>query len=53
MPLGGGDIGANVWVEKGDLYFYFAIGGHVEVVKKYWKYAEANIKNLNGLAINA
>jgi pimeloyl-ACP methyl ester carboxylesterase len=22
MPLGGGDIGANVWVEKGDLYFY-------------------------------
>lgn len=22
MPLGGGDIGVNVWVEKGDLLFY-------------------------------
>ncbi len=27
MPLGGGDIGANVWVEKGDLYFYFSCSG--------------------------
>ncbi|MBD0725176.1 hypothetical protein B6A10_08290 [Flavobacterium sp. L1I52] len=27
MPLGGGDIGANVWVEKGDLYFYFSRSG--------------------------
>nr|WP_315155499.1 DUF5703 domain-containing protein [uncultured Flavobacterium sp.] len=27
MPLGGGDIGANVWVEKGDLYFYFSRNG--------------------------
>jgi Domain of unknown function (DUF5703) len=24
MPCGGGDIGLNVWVEKGDLLFYFA-----------------------------
>ncbi|RXG32207.1 DUF5703 domain-containing protein [Leeuwenhoekiella marinoflava] len=27
MPLGGGDIGANVWVEKGNLYFYFSRSG--------------------------
>ncbi|MEG1230546.1 MAG: DUF5703 domain-containing protein [Flavobacterium sp.] len=27
MPLGGGDIGLNVWVEKGDLYCYFSRSG--------------------------
>ena len=27
MPLGGGDVGLNVWVEKGDLYFYFSRSG--------------------------
>lgn len=27
MPLGGGDIGMNVWIEKGDLYFYFSRSG--------------------------
>ncbi|UUF13601.1 MULTISPECIES: DUF5703 domain-containing protein [Flavobacterium] len=27
MPLGGGDIGMNVWVENGDLYFYFLRSG--------------------------
>ncbi|MFZ0595799.1 MAG: DUF5703 domain-containing protein, partial [Flavobacterium sp.] len=27
MPMGGGDIGLNVWVEKGDLYFYFSRSG--------------------------
>ncbi|WP_456313949.1 DUF5703 domain-containing protein [Pseudomonas shirazensis] len=27
MPLCGGDIGMNVWVEKGDLYFYFSRSG--------------------------
>lgn len=27
MPCGGGDIGLNVWVEKGDLLFYFARSG--------------------------
>ncbi|RUT68318.1 hypothetical protein D0817_21560 [Flavobacterium cupreum] len=27
MPLGGGDTGLNVWVEKGDLYFYFSRSG--------------------------
>lgn len=24
MPLGGGDIGLNIWVEKGDILFYIA-----------------------------
>ncbi len=27
MPLGGGDIGCNVWVENGDLLFYFSRSG--------------------------
>ncbi len=27
MPLGGGDIGCNVWVEDGDLLFYFSKSG--------------------------
>jgi len=27
MPCGGGDIGLNVWVEKGDLLFYIARSG--------------------------
>lgn len=27
MPLGGGDIGVNVWVEKGDIYLYLAKSG--------------------------
>ena len=27
MPCGGGDIGLNVWVEKGDLLFYFGRSG--------------------------
>ncbi len=27
MPLGGGDIGCNVWVEDGDLLFYFSQSG--------------------------
>lgn len=27
MPCGGGDIGLNVWVENGDLYFYMSRSG--------------------------
>jgi hypothetical protein len=27
MPCGGGDIGLNVWVEKGDVFFYLAESG--------------------------
>ena len=27
MPCGGGDIGLNVWVEKGDLLFYISRSG--------------------------
>ena len=26
MPLGGGDVGLNVWVEDGDVFFYMAKG---------------------------
>jgi len=27
MPCGGGDIGLNIWVEKGDLFFYISRSG--------------------------
>src|SRR6187431_419795 len=27
MPCGGGDIGLNVWVENGDLFFYMSQSG--------------------------
>ena len=27
MPCGGGDIGMNVWVEKGDILFYVSKSG--------------------------
>lgn len=27
MPCGGGDIGLNIWVENGDLYFYMSQSG--------------------------
>ena len=27
MPVGGGDIGLNVWVEEGDVLFYIARSG--------------------------
>jgi len=30
MPCGGGDIGMNVWVEKGDLLVYVARSGHYD-----------------------
>ncbi|MBV7530180.1 DUF5703 domain-containing protein [Chitinophaga sp. sic0106] len=30
MPCGGGDIGMNIWVEKGDLLIYVARSGHLD-----------------------
>ncbi|MFY0598700.1 MAG: hypothetical protein JXR03_03440 [Cyclobacteriaceae bacterium] len=30
MPCGGGDIGMNVWVEKGDLLFYIDRSGNID-----------------------
>jgi len=27
MPVGGGDIGANIWVEQGDIYLYLSRSG--------------------------
>ncbi|MEY4433391.1 MAG: hypothetical protein RLZZ44_1525, partial [Bacteroidota bacterium] len=37
MPLGGGDIGANVWVEKGDLYFYISRSGTFDENNQFLK----------------
>ncbi|HRG23842.1 MAG TPA: DUF5703 domain-containing protein, partial [Chitinophagaceae bacterium] len=30
MPCGGGDIGMNVWVEKGELFIYLAKSGSLD-----------------------
>ena len=30
MPCGGGDIGMNVWVEKGELFVYVAKSGSLD-----------------------
>ena len=30
MPVGGGSIGMNVWVENGDLLFYVNRSGHFD-----------------------
>jgi len=30
MPVGGGDIGLNVWVENGDLLFYIDRSGNID-----------------------
>ncbi len=30
MPYGGGDIGLNVWVEDGDIFFYIDRSGNID-----------------------
>ncbi len=37
MPLGGGDIGCNVWVEDGDLLFYIQRSGSLSENGEYLK----------------
>jgi hypothetical protein len=43
MPLGGGDIGLNVWVEKGDLYCYISRSGTFDEHNTFLKLGRVKI----------
>jgi len=44
MPCGGGDIGLNVWVEHGELYFYFSKSGTFDENNTFLKLGRVAIK---------
>lgn len=44
MPVGGGDIGCNVWVEDGDLLFYMQRSGSMSEVGEYLKLGRVRVK---------
>ncbi len=44
MPCGGGDIGLNVWVEKGDLLFYVDRSGNIDENDQLLKNARVRIQ---------
>ena len=44
MPSGGGDIGLNVWVEKGDILFYIARSGTFDENNALLKLGRVRIK---------
>lgn len=44
MPCGGGDIGLNVWVEKGDLLFYISKSGAFEENNVFPKFGRVRVK---------
>lgn len=44
MPCGGGDIGMNVWVENGDLLFYFSRSGSFDENNTLLKSGRIRIK---------
>jgi len=44
MPCGGGDIGLNVWVEKGDLLFYLSRSGTFDENNALLKLGRVRIK---------
>lgn len=44
MPVGGGDIGLNVWVENGDLYFYIARSGTFDETNALLKLGRVKIR---------
>src|ERR1700749_4628756 len=44
MPCGGGDIGLNVWVEKGELFFYIARSGTFDENNAMLKLGRVKIK---------
>jgi hypothetical protein len=44
MPCGGGDIGLNVWVENGDLLFYFARSGSFDENNAFLKGGRIRIR---------
>jgi hypothetical protein len=44
MPCGGGDIGLNVWVENGDVYFYIAKSGNFDENNTFLKTGRLKIR---------
>jgi len=44
MPCGGGDIGLNVWVENGDLYFYLSKSGTFDENNTFLKLGRIKVK---------
>lgn len=44
MPLGGGDVGLNVWVENGDLLFYIGQSGTFDENNQMLKHGRVRIK---------
>ncbi|SIT13857.1 hypothetical protein SAMN05421766_11314 [Zobellia uliginosa] len=44
MPLGGGDIGCNVWVEKGELLLYVQRSGSLAETNEYLKLGRIRVK---------
>jgi len=44
MPLGGGDIGMNVWVENNDLYFYFSKSGTFDEHNTFLKLGRVKLR---------
>ncbi len=44
MPAGGGDIGLNVWVEKGDILFYLAKSGTFDENNGFLKLGRVRIR---------
>jgi hypothetical protein len=44
MPCGGGDIGLNVWVEKGELFFYIARSGTFDENNAMLKLGRVRVK---------
>lgn len=44
MPCGGGDIGLNVWVEKGDVLFYISKSGTFDENNAFLKLGRVRIK---------
>jgi hypothetical protein len=44
MPCGGGDIGLNVWVEKGDLLFYLSRSGTFDENNAFLKLGRVRIR---------
>lgn len=43
MPCGGGDVGLNVWVEKGELLFYFSRSGTFDENNEFLKLGRVRV----------
>ena len=44
MPVGGGDIGCNAWVENGELFIYMQRSGSLSETNEYLKLGRIRVK---------